>query len=47
LFDEAAAEKFQKWHSEHETHLKKRQDGRKGKYGARRVRLGQKSGKES
>ncbi|MFI5152038.1 MAG: 30S ribosomal protein S16 [Chitinophagales bacterium] len=38
LFDEAAAmEKFQKWHSEHETHLKKRQDeNRKGKYGARR-----------
>jgi small subunit ribosomal protein S16 len=34
LFDEAAAmEKFQKWHSEHETHLKKRQeDHRKTKY---------------
>ena len=27
LFDEATAmEKFQKWHSEHETHIKKRQD---------------------
>ncbi len=38
LFDETAAmEKFQKWHSEHETHLKKRQDdNKKGRNGARR-----------
>ena len=38
LFDETAAmEKFQTWHSEHEVHLKKRQDdNRKSKYGARR-----------
>jgi small subunit ribosomal protein S16 len=38
LFDEAAAmEKFQKWHSEHETHLKKRLDeNKKSKYNARR-----------
>ena len=38
LFDEAAAmEKFQKWHGEHELHVKKRQeDNRKQKHGARR-----------
>jgi small subunit ribosomal protein S16 len=38
LFDEAAAmEKFQKWHSEHEAHMKKRQEeNRKNKYGSRR-----------
>lgn len=37
LFDEAAAmEKFQKWHSEHETHLKKRQDDNKRRPNARR-----------
>jgi small subunit ribosomal protein S16 len=38
LFDEAAAmEKFSKWHSEHELHVKKRQeDHRKARPGGRR-----------
>ena len=38
LFDETAAmEKFQTWHSEHEVHMKKRQDDhRKSKLGGRR-----------
>ncbi|MBN9383456.1 MAG: 30S ribosomal protein S16 [Chitinophagaceae bacterium] len=38
LFDDAAAmEKFQKWHSEHEAQMKKRQEeNRKAKAGARR-----------
>src|SRR6516225_1402508 len=38
LFDETAAmEKFQKWHSEHETHLKKRQEeNKKSRGGGRR-----------
>jgi small subunit ribosomal protein S16 len=39
LFDEAAAmEKFSKWHSEHELHVKKRQeDNRSSRQGGRRA----------
>ena len=36
LFDEATAmEKFQKWHSEHETQIKKRQEASRGTRGRR------------